>query len=97
MGAMAIEFTDWAVEILERSHTSARRFNPGATVRMHRGAAGIEFELTDERPDDDQLLEHDGFELLVEPGLEGTVDVIEPHDQLILRPPGDPVRSVRDH
>jgi len=39
----------------------------------------------------------DGFELLVERGLEGTVDVVEPHDRLILRPPGDPERSVRPH
>lgn len=94
---MTVEFTEWAVEILQRSHASARRFNPAATVRMHRADGGIEFELTDERREGDLLLERDGFELLVEPGLEGTVDVIEPHDQLILRPPGDSVRSVRDH
>ena len=53
---------------------------------MHRAGAGVEFELTDERPEADLLVERDGFELLVEPGLEGTVDVVEP-DQLILRPP----------
>jgi hypothetical protein len=94
---VAIEFTEWAVEILRRSHASARRFNPAATVRMHRSGTGVAFELTDERGDGDVLLERDGFELLVEPGLEGTVDVVEPHDQLILRPPGDPVRSVREH
>jgi len=94
---MTVEFTEWAVEILQRSHASARRFNPAATVRMRRGPSGIEFELTDERPEGDELVEHDGFELLVEPGLEGTVDVVEPHDRLILRPPGDLVRSVREH
>jgi hypothetical protein len=37
----------------------------------------------------------DGFELLVERGLEGIVDVVEPHDRLILRPPGSTERSVR--
>ena len=94
---MTVEFTEWAVEILQRSHASARRLNPAATVRMHREGGAIAFELTDERRDGDLLLEGDGFELLVEAGLEGTVDVIEPHDQLILRPPGDRVRSVRDH
>jgi hypothetical protein len=94
---VAVEFTAWAVEILQRSHASARRFNPAATVRMHRAGAGVEFELTDERPEGDLLLERDGFELLVEPGLEGTVDVVEPHDQLILRPPGDQARSARNH
>lgn len=94
---MTVEFTEWAVEILRRSHASARRLNPAATVRMHRGGAGVEFELTDERPEGDLLVERDGFELLVEPGLEGTVDVVEPHDRLILRPPDDRARSVRDH
>jgi hypothetical protein len=34
-----------------------------------------------------------GFTLLVQEGLEGTVDVVEPHDQLILRAPGDSERS----
>ncbi len=94
---MTVEFTEWAVEILQRSHASARRFNPAATVRMHRSGAAVEFELTDERPEGDLLVERDGFELLVEPGLEGTVDVVEPHDRLILRPPGDTSRSARDH
>lgn len=92
---MAVEFTEWAVEILQRSHASARRFNRAATVRMHRSGSGVAFELTDERGEGDLLIDRDGFELLVEPGLEGTVDVVEPHDQLILRPPDDPVRSVR--
>jgi hypothetical protein len=39
----------------------------------------------------------DGFELWVEAGLEGTVDVVEPHDRLVLRAPGDPERSERPH
>ena len=41
-------------------------------------------------------MEHEsGFTLFVPEGLEGTVDVVEPHDQLILRLPGDPERSSR--
>jgi len=94
---MALEFTDWAVAILQRTHAAARRFNPDAIVRLRRSADGVEFALTDERHEGDELLERDGFELLVEPGLEGTVDVVEPHDRLILRPPGDPERSLREH
>ena len=94
---MALAFTDWAVEILQRTHAAARRFNPDATVRLQRAGSGIEFALTDERRDGDEHVERDGFELWVEPGLEGTVDIVEPHDQLILRPPGDPTRSVREH
>ena len=93
---MAIAFTDWATEILQRTHTAARRFNPEATVRLQRRGDGVSFELTDERPEDDELVTGEGFELLVERGLEGTVDVVEPHDQLILRSPDDAERSVRE-
>ena len=94
---MDLAFTDWAVEILQRTHTAARRFNPEATVRLRRAEPGVEFALTDERYEGDELVERDGFELWVETGLEGTVDVVEPHDQLILRPPDDTQRSVRAH
>ena len=90
-----VEFTDWAVDILRRTHEAARRFNPSATVRLHRGSDGAAFDLTDEPAEGDELVRGDGFELWVEPGLEGTVDVVEPHNRLILRPPGDPQRSVR--
>jgi hypothetical protein len=92
-----LEFTEWATQILGRTHAAARRFNPDATVRLHRTEGGVEFALTDERHDGDELVAGDGFELWVEAGLEGVVDVVEPHDRLILRPPGDPERSVRAH
>jgi len=91
-----LAFTEWAIEILSRAHAAARRFNPDARVRIVRDGGGVRFELTDEADPDDQVVEHpSGFTLLVEAGLEGTVDVIEPHDQLILRPPGDMERSAR--
>jgi hypothetical protein len=91
-----IEFTDWATDILRRSHEAARRFNPSATLRMARGPDGrVSFGLTDERSDGDLLVRGDGFDLLAEEGLDGIVDVVEPHDQLILRPPGSTERSVR--
>jgi hypothetical protein len=92
---MAIAFTAWATDILRRSHTAARHFNPEATVRLHRVGDGLEFSLTDERFEGDELVSGDGFELWVQAGLEGTVDVVEPHDRLILRPAGDPERSAR--
>ena len=94
---MPVEFTAWADEILQRTHAAARRFNPDATVRLERSGDGVAFTLTDERREGDQLIRGDGFEIWVEPGLEGTVDVVEPHDQLILRAPDDPTRSVREH
>jgi hypothetical protein len=92
-----IAFTDWATEILARTWEAARRFDPEAMVRLRRTADGVEFVLTDEREETDRLVEGHGFELLVEDGLEGTVDVVEPHDRLILRPPDDTERSVKPH
>jgi hypothetical protein len=88
MDAMAVEFTDWAVQILRRSHEAARRFNPNATVRMSRAGSGVRFELTDQPQEGDERVQGDGFELLVQQGLSGLVDVVEPHDQLVLREPG---------
>jgi hypothetical protein len=82
-----IEFTDWAVDILRRSHEAARRFNPKATVRVFRKGSGVQFALVDSAVQDDEVVEREGFTLLVEKGIEGVIDVVEPHDQLVLRPP----------
>jgi hypothetical protein len=92
-----LTFTDWAIEILSRADAAARRFNPDVRVRIIREAGGaVRFELTDEAEPTDRVVEHrSGFTLLVQEGLEGTVDVVEPHDQLILRAPGDSQRSTR--
>ena len=94
-----IEFTEWAADILSRSDAAARRFNPDARVRVIRdGEGGVRFDLVDRAEPGDQVVERDGFTLYAEAGLEGVVDVVEPHDRLILRPPGSRERSVRgDH
>jgi hypothetical protein len=92
-----IGFSEWATEILQRTWQAARRLNPDAMIRLHRTADGVAFDLTDERAETDALVHGDGFELLVEEGLGGTVDVVEPHDRLVLRPPGDTERSVKPH
>jgi len=92
-----IEFSDWASDILRRSYEAARRFNPEANVRLLRSEDGVRFELTDGRRPGDATVHGDGFELLVEEGIDGIVDVVEPHDRLILRPPGSTERSVREH
>jgi hypothetical protein len=83
---MALEFTEWAERILTRSHQAARRFNPHATVRLFRKGPGVEFALVDEPQSGDEVIEREDFTLYVEPGLDGTIDVVEPHDQLVLRP-----------
>lgn len=92
-----IEFTEWATEILRRAHEAARRFNPEAMVRLSRAGSEVVFALTDEASPGDLVVSGPGFDLLVAPGLDGVVDVVEPHDRLILRPPGSSERSVRPH
>lgn len=89
-----IEFTDWAAQILARSYDAARRFNPEAKLRLSEVDGAIEFSITDEPAASDRVVEREAFTLYVADGLEGTVDVVEPHDRLILRPPGSDVRSV---
>ena len=59
--AMSVEFTDWAVQILRRSHLAARRFNPGASVRMSRAGTGVRFDLTDQPHENDERVQGDGF------------------------------------
>ena len=93
-----IGFTEWAIDIKSRSDAAARRFNPDARVRVIRDGEDVRFELTDAAGAGDQVVEREVFTLYVEAGLEGVVDVVEPHDRLILRPPGSTERSVRvDH
>jgi len=90
-----IAFTSWAEEILGRADAAARRLNPDARVRIVRDPSGVRFELTDEAAPTDREVDGGGFTVLVQEGLAGVVDVVEPHDRLILRAPDDPERSVR--
>ena len=83
-----LEFSDWAIDILRRSNEAARRFNPDARVRLSRQGSGVKFALTDRAEAGDRELDEHGFVLFVEEGIEGLVDVVEPHDQLVLRPLG---------
>jgi Fe-S cluster assembly iron-binding protein IscA len=91
-----IGFTDWAIEILSKAEEAARRYNPDARIRVVRDGAGVRFDLTDEPEPSDAVVDREGFTLFVQHGLEGVVDVVEPHDRLILRSPADPERSVRE-
>jgi hypothetical protein len=89
-----IEFTDWAVQILTRSQEAAQRFNSSAKLRMSEANGRIEFTITDEPAPSDRIVRGEGFTLYAAEGLEGIVDVEEPHDRLVLRPSGSDVRSV---
>lgn len=90
-----ITCTEWASDILRRSVAAAKRFDPGAGIRLTRQGDGVVFALAAGPSDGDAIVEGEGFVLWAEAGLAGTVDVVEPHDQLILRPPHDTARSVR--
>ena len=89
-----IEFTEWSTRILRRSFEATRRFDANARIRIARGRDGVEFAIVDGPSAGDRLVDGEGFSVLVEDGLEGVVDVEEPHDRLILRPPGSTERSV---
>jgi hypothetical protein len=57
---------------------------------VYRKDGRIEFVLVDEPQDRDRLVAGEGFEILVEEGIDGVIDVVEPHDQLVLRPSPEP-------
>lgn len=91
-----IELTEWARDILRRSQEAARRFNPDALIRLARTAGGVEAILTDSPAPDDVEVRDGGVTIFVERGLTGLLDVEEPHDRLVLKPPGS-APNVSEH
>jgi hypothetical protein len=83
-----LEFTDWAKEILHRSEEAARRFNPDAKIRLARVSGTVQAVLADSAAEDDETVDVEGSTILVERGLEGLVDIEEPHDRVVLKPLG---------
>jgi hypothetical protein len=92
-----IAFTEWAKEILEKSDQAARRFNPDARVRLARSRGVVQAQLTDQQHPDDQKVAIGPATIYVEQGLEGLVDVEEPHDRLVLKPAGSPPNARGSH
>lgn len=80
--------TEWAEEILTRSHTAATRFNPDARIRVATVDGRVQAVLTDETQPTDTALAIGEATVWIEEGLEGLLDCQEPHDQLVLRPAG---------
>lgn len=80
-----IRFTDRAREVLVAAEHAARRFDPDARVRLRRDDDGVvAFELTNEVGPGDEVMDADGFELVVQKGLTGTVDAGD-HNALMLQ------------
>jgi hypothetical protein len=92
-----IEVTDWARDIIGRSQRAARRFDTGARIRLARTATGIEAVLATGPEEGDGSLQVDDVTVFVEAGLEGLLDVEEPHDRLVLRPAGSPPNHRGEH
>lgn len=85
-----IEFTDWAKDILHKSQSAASRFNPNVRIRLARVSGAVQAVLAEDAEPGDEAIDIDGMTLYVESGLEGVLDVEEPHDRLVLKPPGSP-------
>ena len=87
---VVIEVTDWARDILSRSQAAAARFNPDTVIRLVRTETGVEARLAERAEPDDQQVEAGDATVFAEPGLEGVIDIEEPHDRIVLKPPGSP-------
>jgi hypothetical protein len=83
-----LEVTEWARDILTRSHQAARRFNPGAMIRLATVGGRIEATLAEAPEADDQPVDLGEVTVYAEAGLDGLIDVEEPHDRIVLRPSG---------
>ena len=95
--AVAVEFTDWARDILGRAQQASRRFDPDARLRLARTPSGVQASLVHGPEPGDQEFEVGPVTLFVESGLEGLVDVEEPHDRLVLRPAGSTPNAHAEH
>jgi hypothetical protein len=92
-----IEVTEWAADILNRAQSAARRFDPDVFIRLTRTGGGIEATLADgPQPTDQQVVVGD-MTLYVEAGLDGLLDIEEPHDRLVLRPAGSTPNPRGEH
>lgn len=91
------EVTEWATDILNRSQEAASRFNADTRIRLVRGPGGVEAQLAEAPAADDQPVEVGEMTLYVEAGLDGLVDVEEPHDRLVLRPAGSTPNVRSEH
>jgi hypothetical protein len=94
---VTVEFTEWAKEILERADSGARRLNPDARVRLVRSANAMQAVLSDAPGPDDEVVSIGEATIFVEQGIEGLVDIEEPHDRIVLRPAGSQPNIREDH
>lgn len=92
-----IEVTEWARDILGRSQAAVRRFNPATVIRLVRTPEGVEARLAEAAEPGDQEVDAGEANVFAEAGLEGVVDIEEPHDRIVLKPPGSPPNERAEH
>jgi hypothetical protein len=92
-----LQVTDWARDILTRSQAAARRFNPTVTIRLARVEGSVQAVLAEAPEPEDREERIGDMTLYVERGLEGLLDVEEPHDRLVLRPAGSAPNPRPEH
>jgi hypothetical protein len=92
-----IEVSEWARDILARSQAAVRRFTPDAVIRLVRTPGGVEARLAGGPEPTDEKVDAGDATVFAEAGLEGLVDVEEPHDRIVLKPPGSPPNVRGEH
>jgi hypothetical protein len=92
-----VEFTDWAKDILQRADAGARRLNPDARVRLVRSGSAMEAVLSDAPGPEDAVVSIGEATIFIERGIDGLVDIEEPHDRIVLRPAGSQPNIREDH
>lgn len=92
-----IEVTEWARDILGRSQEAVKRFTPDAVIRLVRTPGGVEARLADGPEPTDEKVDAGEARVFAEAGLEGVVDIEEPHDRVVLKPPGSAANDRGDH
>ena len=80
-----LELTDRAREALLASQSAARRFDPGAHVRLLQAGGQLRTALVDAAEPGDGVVTIEGLTLFVQPGIVGTIDAGE-HNALTLLP-----------
>lgn len=92
-----IEVTEWARDILGRSQAAAKRFDPDTVIRLVQTPAGVEARLAERAEEGDQKVEAGEAAVFAEADLEGVIDIEEPHDRIVLKPPGSPANDRAQH
>jgi hypothetical protein len=77
--------TERAAEVVAQAQAAARRFDPDALIRLVRDGSGVRFALADAPLDGDAEVPCGDAVLLVEAGLEGTLDTGD-HNAPVLVP-----------